>query len=327
MIVGEAWGEQESRVGLPFIGQSGQELTRMLWDAGISRSECLLTNVFPLRPEGNKIESLCVSKALSAPGTVPLRQGKYFRPDILPEVARLHTEITEVNPNLVLALGNTACWALLSTAKISAIRGTVTGGVLVPGVKVLPTYHPAAVLRSWDLRVVVVADLMKAKREAAFPGIVRPKRQVLILPTLDEIAEWFTRPAEVYACDIETSHGQITCVGFARSATDAIVIPFVDWKHPSHSYWPTLDAELAAWRYIKSALEGSVPKLFQNGLYDLQYLAKMGFQPQHCIHDTMLLHHSLYPELQKGLGFLGSIYTNEASWKLLRKNDSLKKDE
>ena len=42
----------------------------------------------------------------------------------------------------------------------------------------------------------------------------------------------------------------------------------------------------------------------------------------------MLLHHSLFPELQKGLGFLGSIYTNEASWKLMRgQDDSNKKDE
>ncbi len=74
-------------------------------------------------------------------------------------------------------------------------------------------------------------------------------------------------------------------------------------------------------------LEGPWPLLFQNGMYDLQYLYKMGFRPRACLEDTMLLHHSLFPELQKGLGFLGSVYSNEAAWKLMRKQDSFKKDE
>jgi hypothetical protein len=44
--------------------------------------------------------------------------------------------------------------------------------------------------------------------------------------------------------------------------------------------------------------------------------------------DTMLLHHSMYPELPKSLGFLGSIYTNEAAWKLMRRDaEELKRDE
>ena len=72
-------------------------------------------------------------------------------------------------------------------------------------------------------------------------------------------------------------------------------------------------------------------KLFQNGVFDLSYLLRMGFVVNNCQHDTMLLHHALYPELLKGLGFLGSIYTSEPAWKLMRldhrEHEELKSDE
>ena len=76
-------------------------------------------------------------------------------------------------------------------------------------------------------------------------------------------------------------------------------------------------------------MSSSIPKLFQNGMYDLQYLLKMGLRPKALAEDTMLMHHSMFPELQKGLGFLGSIYTNESSWKLMRRKrpDVEKSDE
>jgi uracil-DNA glycosylase family 4 len=54
VIVGEAWGFEEAAATLPFVGASGSELTRILTDAGIDRSECLLTNVFASRPPANE---------------------------------------------------------------------------------------------------------------------------------------------------------------------------------------------------------------------------------------------------------------------------------
>jgi hypothetical protein len=55
----------------------------------------------------------------------------------------------------------------------------------------------------------------------------------------------------------------------------------------------------------------------------------MGIAPNKCLHDTMLAFHALFPELPKGLGFLGSIFTNDIAWKQLRsaKSDSEKRDE
>ena len=318
-IVGEVWGKQEALVGQPFIGSAGQDLTQLLKDTGIARSSCFFTNVFPLQPQNNDIESICVKKAEAQAETLPLRQGVYIHPHLLPEVERLKAELQTVQPNLTIALGSVASWALLSRPAITSVRGTIAHDTLGLGLKILPTYHPSAVLRNWALRVIVRADLLKAKRELEFPDIRRPERQVLINPTLEEIHEWARRPALAYAVDIETWKGQITMIGFARSASDAIVIPFVEPEFRDYCYWREAPSETTAWLAVRDLLQSPIPKIFQNGLYDMGYLLRLGFRVNAATDDTMLMHHSLYPELQKGLGFLGSIYSNEASWKLMRK--------
>ena len=328
-IVGEAWGKDEDNVQAPFIGTSGQELTRLLEETGIKRWQCFLTNILAFRPTNNDLETLCVNKATA--GTMysmpPLKQGKYLHPMFLPELERVKEELQAVRPNLVLAMGNMAIWGLLYRTGISTIRGSISPCQLVPGLKVLPTFHPSAVLRNWSLRPVVSADLIKAKREMAFPELRLPKRTVLVEPSLADIRAWISKGASILGCDIETANKQITMIGFARSPSDALVIPFVDSSKPQNSYWPSLADELAAWHIVRDLLESDIPKVFQNGLYDLQYLYRMGIRPRACKDDTMLLHHALFPELQKGLGFLGSIYTNEQSWKLMRHHETTKRDE
>lgn len=325
-ICGEAWGKSEAIAQQPFVGASGQELTRMLSEASIDRRDCLITNVFPFQPLGNDLETICTKKAEVGPDypMPPLKQGKYIRREFLGELERLRQELYQCGPNLVIALGNPAIWALMGATGISTRRGVVAPSSLVPGLKVLPTYHPAAVLRSWDLRVIAVADFMKARREAEFSEIRRPEREVLISPTLDEIAQWCDRPHTVLGVDTETRKGTIRSVQFARSPSEALVIPFwVGWG----SYWQTVDDELIAWSWVKRMLESDVPKIFQNGLYDLGYLVRMGIRPRGDIHDTMLRHHALYPEMQKGLGFLGSLYSNEQSWKIMHRHNETKADE
>lgn len=202
-----------------------------------------------------------------------------------------------------------------------------------PSVKVVPTFHPAAVSRQWSWRPITVADIIKAGREAQYPELIRPERYVTINPSLYDIFAWKAiveaSPPPLLAVDIETQWKMIKCIGFARSRSEALVIPFLDGGKPGHNYWTTFEEERTAWLAVKEILESDTPKLFQNGMYDLQYIFKMGIKPQNVKHDTMLLHHSLFPEMRKGLGFLGSIYTNEAAWKLMGrpKADTVKRDE
>lgn len=365
VVVLEAWGEREAALKRPLVGASGQEFLRMLIEAGwadprtaqniidalwpdsrvapetmlalreywLDKASMLWTNVFNLRPgpQSNDIELLCGPKAAVGENYAlpPLKQGKYILPQFLPHVDRLRRELLETRPNLVLVCGNVATWAILQATNIGFIRGAITSSPLVEGLKVLPTYHPAALFRKWDWRPIVLADLMKTKHEQGFPEIRRPARKVLINPTIAEL-EIFEKSLDestILSVDIETAAKQITCLGFATSKAEAVVIPFWGAGPEAPHYWSTASEEAAAWRLVRRLLSRPNPKLFQNGVYDLQYLSRMGFTVRNCQHDTMLLHHSLFPELPKGLGFLGSIYSNEAAWKLMRHDDSNKRDE
>lgn len=329
-IVGESWGEQEETQRAPFVGPSGWELNKMLTEAGIHRADCFLTNVFNIRPRPtNDIENLCTDKSGGLVSLGPLKAGKYLRSEFAPELERLRGELKNCSPNIIIALGGTAAWALLGSTGISKIRGSIVESKGLRGRKVLPTFHPAAVLRDWSLRPVTILDLAKAGRESEFPEIRRPERIVYIEPSLADM-EWyyekFLLNARSISFDIETSGNQITCIGFAPDKRSALVVPFVDHRHVNKghlgSYWPTQEAEILAWGFVRRVLSLPMPKYGQNTLYDINFLwTRYGIPIMNYDDDTMLMHHALQPESQKGLGFLGSVYTNEASWKLMNRRD------
>lgn len=353
VLLGEAFGESEDLLKVPFVGWSGFELSKMLYEAGLvnepplaptaysnmmlaewwKRQELLLTNVFAFRPVDNKLASICATRKEVGASywRQPLGKGGYVRPEFLPELERLKEELNAYPRNCIIALGATATWALMDQPKISAVRGVAARAMaLCPGLKVLPTYHPAGILRNWTWRAIGVADLTKvAQREGKFPEVIRPEREVLINPSIADVRAWFKRPALAYGVDVETSKGQVSFVGFARSPIDAICIPLIDRRKANWSYWSPGD-ECEIWQIMRDALESSIPKIGQNFLYDLQYFIRaLKIRPRACEDDTMLLSHSLMPEMQKSLGFLGSIHTSEASWKLYRTRDQeeLKRDE
>jgi DNA polymerase len=328
-IVGEAYGAEEERQQTPFVGMSGYQLNQLLKDAGIDRSTCHVTNVFNLRPEKNDIETLCGSKAEGIPGRGPIRAGKYILAKHAPELVRLESELKSVNPNLVLALGATAAWATLGTTGIRKIRGTISQGV--HELKILPTYHPAAIMRQWELRPVTVLDFMKAKRQSEFPEIRRPNRQIWIEPTIRDLTlfeENYLRSASKISVDIETVQDIITCIGFAPNKSVCLVVPFTRFGAPGNVYWSESD-EFLAWKWVRKICESSAKKVFQNGLYDTHFLwRRYGIPVRNWQDDTMLLHHALQPESPKGLDFLGSVYTDEPAWKLMRKKTTtIKRDE
>lgn len=326
-LVGEAWGEKEEETGLPFQGTSGWILDNMLAQAGIDRNECLVTNCFNLRPKpSNDIKNLCGPRANAIPDMPQLVAGKYIRKEFALELERLYDELRRHDPNVIIALGATAAWALLHSSGIRDIRGATA--VTHPRVtdklgrqyKVLPTYHPAAVAREWSLRPIVIADLDKARRQSETPEFTRPHREIWLRPTLMDLANYerdYIAPADSLAADIETKQDQIDCIGFAPSLSSAIVIPF--FCENGSNYWMTLEEELIAWSYVRRWL-AMKPINWQNGMFDMNVLWwKYGIPVPNPGDDPMLLHHAMQPELQKGLGFLASVYTEEASWKFMAK--------
>lgn len=186
-------------------------------------------------------------------------------------------------------------------------------------------------MREWKLRPIVMADLAKAKREAEFPEIRRPRREFWLYPTIEDLHEFearFIMPMAPLSTDIETAAGQITCIGFAPSKEIAIVVPFVDAEQKDGNYWRTKKEEIEAWRWVKRICS-THPTFGQNFNYDMNYMWRtMGIPNPLAEDDTMLLHHALQPEMEKGLGFLGSVYTDEPAWKFMRaKHETLKKED
>jgi hypothetical protein len=198
--------------------------------------------------------------------------------------------------------------------------------------KVLPTYHPSAVLRNWSLRVPTLFDLVKAKREAQFPEIRLVEREIWTEPTIADLWNWWEQhgsKSKLLALDIETLKAtQITEVGFASDSTHALHIPFC-WREGKtyKSWWKDTKEEVEAWKFVQHVCASNVPKIGQNGVqYDCFMLAKcMGIVVNNYQHDTMQAAHAWMPELGKSLYDLGAMLLDEASWKSIRK-DSGKDD-
>ena len=344
-IVGEAWGEKEEEAGKPFVGASGWVLDEALQQAGIVRSECLITNTFNFRPLGNKLETLYGTKAEALPNYRPIIKGKYIHKKYWLELERLYHEIAAYDPNVIVACGNTALWALCKKSGIASYRGSPLetfdfkeqmkdAQIPYEGrriYKVLPTWHPAAVLRQWQLRPILVADLQKVQQQSAFPEVRRPSHLIYMEPTLQDIEDFyhnFLLNQPFLSADIETKDRSITEIGFSTAdASRAIVIPFWDRSQPSGNYWQTLEDELTAWRWVRRIC-AEFPLVGQNFQYDMKYLWRtVGIPCPYFLDDTMLMHHSLQPEMRKSLGFMASIYTDEPSWKFMRTDHSTLKKE
>lgn len=304
--------------------------TRLRRDYGIH-----VTNVFNERPPNNDLGNYFGTDSQTPmPAWKPSKKtgGSHLKGEHFHHVEKLWKTLETINPNIIVAMGNSATWALTMEApKITVMRGTITQ-TNIPRqkqYKLISTFHPAAVLRQMPMRVSVLADFTKASRERGFGEIRRPERYFTIPePTesgIREGYEWFKRPATSYANDIETLRGQISIVGFARARDDSLIIPIRNQDYSN--YWPTRELEIEAWKLIIHGEQSPVPKIFQNGLFDISHLVNMGIIPRNCRHDTMLWHHSEYPELPKSLGYLASVYTDEVAWKVLRTRGTLKRDE
>ncbi len=353
VIIGEAWGEQEATLQSPFVGAAGQELARMLSAAGYG-NELLpysfnsparmlnywrkfsypLLNAFNAHPPENDVEFFYTKPGDDASKLFPQRKFDnsiyYVKAEYEHHITYLHETLEKLRPNVIVALGNTALWALGLPPSVSKLRGNVADSDFG---KVLPTFHPDSVLRNWSQRVIAILDLLKALRESKYPEIKTLSREIWTQPSIEDLYEWYKlygSKTNLLAFDIETiANKQISEISFASDATHALHIP-IFWKENRRfiNYWPDAKTELAAWKFIKMVLESDVPKIGQNcSQYDAFWLAKeMKIGVRNIQHDTMQLAHAWQPEMEKSLGFLGSIFLEEKSWKHIRTETNKQND-
>jgi DNA polymerase len=152
MFVGEAPGEQEDKRGEPFVGKAGELLDKMIEAMGWSRQSVYIANILMCRPPGNR-----------NPQPDEVEQCKPF----------LDAKIRAIAPRIIVALGRPSANTLLGTdAPISTLRGKFHDR---HGVKVMPTFHPAYLLREPAKKREAWADLKLVMAELERLGIQPPR--------------------------------------------------------------------------------------------------------------------------------------------------------
>jgi DNA polymerase len=142
LFVGEAPGEDEDLKAEPFVGRAGQLLTKMIIAMGLSRETVYIANIIKCRPPKNRNP---------APEEIAACQPFLLK------------QIQAIRPKVICALGTFSAQTLLSTQqKISALRGQFHD---FHGIKVLPTFHPAYLLRNPNEKKRVWEDLQKIMEE------------------------------------------------------------------------------------------------------------------------------------------------------------------
>ncbi len=140
VFVGEAPGRDEDRQGIPFVGRAGQLLTRIIAAIGMSRDEVYIANVIKCRPQNNRNPE---------PDEVATCEPFLFR------------QIDVIRPRVVVALGGFAIRTLLRTDEaVSRLRGRVFD---YRGAKLIPTFHPAFLLRSPERKGDVWEDMKRVR--------------------------------------------------------------------------------------------------------------------------------------------------------------------
>ena len=147
VFVGEAPGRDEDRQGIPFVGRAGQLLTRIIAAIGLSRDEVYIANVIKCRPPNNRNPE---------PDEVATCEPFLFR------------QLDVIRPRVVVALGGFAIRTLLRTDDaVSRLRGRVFD---YRGAKLIPTFHPAFLLRSPERKRDVWEDMKRVRALLAGPA-------------------------------------------------------------------------------------------------------------------------------------------------------------
>ncbi len=320
-LVGEAPGADEDFKGKPFVGSAGRMLDVLLKNALIPRTICRVDNCFQQRPPANDVGYFFLDVAQTA----LTEEGKKH-------IERLRADLRQSRPNLVVALGATALWILADKKGISKWRGSVLPSTLVPGLKVLATYHPSFVMRLMQERgqeegkvenvfPIVVRDLKRASKECLSHKLDRPVRQTVVLDDAPRAIAWLESVpsgAEV-AFDIENipHTGILTRLGLCWEEKGQVTATICFTQRSRLSFgsqdlWRVL---VAIDRLFKRP---DVRKIWHNGLYDLAVLGHafgLRMDSWKSLEDTMILHHAIYPTMPKSLAFLTSIYTKEPFYK------------
>jgi uracil-DNA glycosylase family 4 len=320
-IIGEAPGAAEDAQCKPFVGPSGKLLDSVLQEAGISRSECYVTNVIKYRPPNNEL------RRLKEIGITNIEE------QCMPALLE---EIKGISPNVLLILGNTPLKYLCGQTGINKWRGSILH-TRYPNycAKAIPSIHPAALLHGeqgftkWSMKVPMTLDYKRAVQESLTPHINLPSRLLQICRNANQLYQFLGRYKDksFLSIDIEVIKCIPICIGLAFTSNHAISVPLLNIEGAQNLQMPMTEL-VQIWQILGKLLASpNIKVIGQNFKFDHEKLLRpCGFRISNVYFDTMIAAHCLHAELEKKLAFLTSIYTREPYYKDDGKEFNPKKD-
>lgn len=322
-VVGEA---PESASLSSFGPKSGKLLNKIIAGAGGDPQSFSLTNVAKRVPlDGYSTEKFRTDfydtielPTYTKTGKLSKKVRKVVQPsqELKDYVEFLRNELHEHKPNIVVATGPEALNALCGVSSIANYRGSLLESSLVPGLKVLPIYHPQWITTNaaWEYYYVSIMDMRKALAEAAYPELKRRDFRSIIAPSFDTVIGFLDYLLTVdakWSFDIETRKGHVACLGLCYS-NQALCIPL---RTLQGSYW-TPDEFLKIHKKLAAVFDHNPNLIGQNLNFDLDWMYRdFGIKASGIHLDTMVGQFILAPELPKGLDFICSLYTDAVYYK------------
>jgi len=305
-FVGEAPGEQEDRVGEPFIGRAGQLLNNLLRAAGITRSSCYITNVIRERPPANNIK-----KFIDLEKKTPT-----ITPEFVKYQEQVIQEVKNTKANVVVLFGAIPLYAFLEYRGITKWRGSVIWCDKI-NKKVIPCIHPSAALRQYLYQYYIINDLQRAFDESQEAAYIEPVYNIHVQPTFDFAMSYMQdiiNDKKGVAFDIEVINQEISCFSLAKTEHDCMCIAFT---HKGHEVFSPPDEGRIMQQLARILETPDIPLLGQNLMFDTSFvLRKYGIKVSaKKIEDTMIAHAIVFPDFPKGLDFITANYTRQPYYK------------
>lgn len=318
-IVGDYTSPFDTIDGRPFSGPVGDVFNTCLRAAGLIRGEIYVTNVFKVKTnipgKGANYDFFDEKK-------------KKFTTQGYEHAEMLLDELNKIEANVIVPAGLPALMALTDYDKIGSYRGYVTASTkLGKPRKLIPTSSFTHALRNHISRYIIINDLKKAKDESRYPEIRRPERTIVYdYDSIEDISRWldYIESGEKISFDIEVINYTLAAVSLSISPEISVVVPLGQSEYKPDGW--QIEEEAYLWRRLQQILGTNKPKIAQNGIFDIHFLAtECGIVVRGPLEDTMIAHHVMHPELPKGLEFLGSIYCGaQEHWKNDVKFDNIK---
>lgn len=319
-------------------GATGGIFKQCLELAGLSGWDVEYTTLFPTPARDTFRSPMDVTSMVCVPikrkEEVKAVDRLYFKswPAVDQHIDQLLCLVERYRPTVILCLGAYSMWALNAhCVSVSADKGyyepkagrwrgsqeqtNTTWG----NCNLMFSWHPDLIRRQWSMRPDLLNDLGRIAKQGEKPWDP-PVIKAGIRPNFIEVEQWSYEILALLAdhemagtklrlaVDIETRAGFIACIGFARSASEALCIPFICQERAA--YW-TVDEEVRIIQLLRRILSHpAVMIVGQNYIYDAQYIANQFFVKRVADSDTLIMQHLCWPSRGRGLDYLSSLYAD-----------------